>query len=144
MVPDLWCRSASQGDGVDKRDDLSNSVAADEPEPEPEPGHGGASGLEDGAVLNGEKQTSQPRDPPGRLAPGASVASYRVVRVLRSTLEETVYLAARSPEPSTFADADDETTAYVTLIERPEGAFVEVGQLVNLGLKHPRLLAPRA
>src|SRR5262249_27100559 len=88
------------------------------------------------------QQAGQLPDPPGRLAPGASVASYRIVRVLRSTAEETVYLAVRPSEPATYAD--DATTAYVTLIERPEGAFVEARQLVDLGLKHPRLLAPRA
>lgn len=75
------------------------------------------------------------------LAPGASLGPYSVVRVLRADPAETVYLARRERVSDYFYDTG--ATAFVTITERAEGAFRALEQIAQLGLRHPRLLAPR-
>src|SRR5262249_16136123 len=90
-----------RGEGVDKRDDLSNSIAAaDESEPRPNDASNGADSAEAGSGEHGDQEP----DSFSRLAPGASVASYRIMRVLRTAPEETVYLAVQPQQPSSYAE----------------------------------------
>lgn len=76
------------------------------------------------------------------LTEGAMVGAYVVVRVLRAGPDERVYLAREAGE--TAASAGGGAAGYVTLIERRSGDFGGATSVIALGLRHPRLLAPRA
>ncbi len=67
------------------------------------------------------------------VAPGVRIGPYVIERVLSSEREERTYLAT-----------EQDAGTVVALIERPSGAFAGATAVVALGLRHPRLLAPRA
>ncbi|MGH2514019.1 MAG: hypothetical protein ACRDHP_00025, partial [Ktedonobacterales bacterium] len=80
------------------------------------------------------------------LAPGASVGSYRVERVLHASADEVTYLARETPPDESAPSTDGvppASAAHVVLIERRPGNFAAATGIVALRLRHPRLLAPR-
>lgn len=138
---------------MDERDDLSDAMAAATGEAAPQERAERAVGAE--TAGDGDETASGSAAPasgdeasPGAatLGPGAAIGPYNVVRVLRSDPAETVYLALRERATDYyFYDTGYDTGAptFVTIIERPEGAFRGLEQVAALGLRHPRLLAPR-
>jgi serine/threonine protein phosphatase PrpC len=73
----------------------------------------------------------------GSLPNGARVGPFTIERTLQDAPDERVYLARE-------LDADSNPGAFVTLVERPSGAFAGADRVIVLRLRHPRLLAPRA
>jgi protein phosphatase len=155
-----------QGEGVDERDEIAKAAAAasdpaTEPQAEGVADEGGgasdvaaaaatsdASSEEAGAAGDHQEAdagtaSAEAREAATPLAPGAVVAAYTVVRVLRSSPDETLYLAALPDDPYASSGLGA-GRAFVTLFERPEGSFAAARPLVALDMRHPRVLAPRA
>src|SRR5258708_1318231 len=154
-----------QGEGVDERDEIAGAAtAASDLASKPQ-----AEGVADGQVGAGDMASADARSdaPPEEagaaggdqvannaamaatdseaatpLAPGAAVAAYTVLRVLRSSPDETLYLAAQ-PEDPYAAFGLDMGRAFVTLLERPAGSFGQARPLGRLGATQPPRRAPR-
>ncbi len=131
---------------MDDRDDLSKAkipAHGDGPQEHDEaslPAETASDGEEQAVAGAGPTEEAQATSE-ASLGSGAPVGPYTVVRVLHSEPGETVYLARHESTGDYFYDTG--TPIFVTLIERPEGAFPGLERIAHLGLRHPRLLAPR-
>jgi serine/threonine protein phosphatase PrpC len=140
---------------VDQRDDVSGTAATEE---QPSPtrvdeavagdsspvAEGSSSPSSDGAPEAAPPSEDAGSDDPSRdaaLAPGETLASYTIVRVLDTSPDERIYFAIRRGDAYPFAT--DGGDIAITLIERPKGGFEALRTLLALDLRHPRLLAPR-
>ncbi len=107
-----------------------------------------------------QQRFEPPQQPTAPLGAGAVLGEYRIVQTLSATPGSARYLATLAsqpevaPTPDTNGANDTEATeatdaaepqpAWFTIIEQPETPSARLFDLVTLGLRHPRLMAPEA